>query len=78
MDWKSLSKVFGAAATNMTRKTCRCGWYRYLATERRNIVFQHPIYGEVTGERMTELDIAQHSCVQYRLALKRRSAHANS
>lgn len=75
MEWKSLTKDKGQVH-NETRKTCRCGWFRQVATTRMEIKYDHPIYGPVTGGEMSKLDIETHDCIQYRLAIMRAGRRA--
>jgi hypothetical protein len=48
-----------------------CPWYRCLSEQQdvRARVYDHPIYGKVTGEQMAQLDIDKHKCYTHRLAL---------
>lgn len=57
-------------------KLCACGWSRAFSPRRKDLVFDHPVYGWVTGEEMARKDVETHRCNEHRAALVRRGERA--
>jgi hypothetical protein len=69
--WKALDR--NDHISTKTLKFCSCGWRRELSSSMSRLLFDHPQYGIVSGDRMAELDVLNHRCEQYRDA--RRALH---